>query len=451
MADVAQALTDSLTRNGAAAATGNQNMGGFRHLNVADAQAANEYATTGQVQNGSIVRCINEVNVGDNYSAQLPFGVTSFANGQMIVIKFPATNTGTTPTLNLNSTIALPILREDGSVIVVGDCRANVPSRLMFNNTSWLLLGAVVAASSVAGVTTFNGRAGAVTLITADVVNALGYTPVNKAGDTMTGRLTLSGDAVNALHAVTFQQLLAQIAAIPSGGVTSWNGRTGAVTLTGTDVVTALTYTPANAAGPFKPADGAVGAPAYSWASDAVTGFFKSVASRIDFASNSVLRMVFGARIGMHPTQFVSWAPDGTLGSWDIGLTRNAAGVVEVNDGNTAGVLRDLKARYATATAFTQVGQYGVPATTVDYNAGQHQYYPQTGNVTLNVTNIPIGSMLRLIVSGTNTGTITWTSTLPIWWPGGSIPSLVTGPQKFAMISFVNVSGGAYMANVAAY
>lgn len=42
-----------------------------------------------------------------------------------------------------------------------------------------------------AGVDSFNGRDGVVTLTNADVLAAIGYTPVNKAGDTMGGRLSL--------------------------------------------------------------------------------------------------------------------------------------------------------------------------------------------------------------------------------------------------------------------
>jgi len=54
--------------------------------------------------------------------------------------------------------------------------------------------GRVTAAASGAagGVTSFNTRTGAVTLTSSDVTTALGYTPVNKAGDTMTGNLTVS-------------------------------------------------------------------------------------------------------------------------------------------------------------------------------------------------------------------------------------------------------------------
>jgi len=43
------------------------------------------------------------------------------------------------------------------------------------------------------------------TLQSSDITTALGYTPVNKAGDTMTGSLTLNADPTNALHAATKQ------------------------------------------------------------------------------------------------------------------------------------------------------------------------------------------------------------------------------------------------------
>lgn len=56
--------------------------------------------------------------------------------------------------------------------------------------------GQITAAASVAiafPITSFNGRAGAITLNSGDVTTALGFTPVNKAGDTMTGALVTTG------------------------------------------------------------------------------------------------------------------------------------------------------------------------------------------------------------------------------------------------------------------
>lgn len=72
-------------------------------------------------------------------------------------------------------------------------------------NGSW---GALSSAYAI-NVTTFNGQAASYyTNITA----RLGYTPLDKAGGTMTGALTLNADAANALHAVPKQQLDAGLA-----------------------------------------------------------------------------------------------------------------------------------------------------------------------------------------------------------------------------------------------
>ncbi|MDR3445991.1 hypothetical protein [Dyella sp.] len=63
--------------------------------------------------------------------------------------------------------------------------------------------GQITAASSVAiafPITSFNGRAGAIVLNSSDVTTALGYTPVNKAGDTVTGTLILNNANAGALQ-----------------------------------------------------------------------------------------------------------------------------------------------------------------------------------------------------------------------------------------------------------
>lgn len=50
---------------------------------------------------------------------------------------------------------------------------------------------------SAAGVSSFNGRAGVVTLSSGDVTSALGFTPLSNAGDTITGPLVVSTGALN--------------------------------------------------------------------------------------------------------------------------------------------------------------------------------------------------------------------------------------------------------------
>jgi hypothetical protein len=66
----------------------------------------------------------------------------------------------------------------------------------------------IVEVGGGAGVLSFNSRTGAVTLTSGDVTTALGYTPVNRAGDTMTGTLNLqdtSGTASAMARYISFR------------------------------------------------------------------------------------------------------------------------------------------------------------------------------------------------------------------------------------------------------
>lgn len=95
----------------------------------------------------------------------------------------------------------------------------------VWNGSAWAIVG---------GVTSFNTRMGVVTLLSADVTTALGYTPVNKAGDTMSGLLVLSGDPVAALGATTKQYADTKVA--NAGGAPSiQEGLLGALPAAGTN------------------------------------------------------------------------------------------------------------------------------------------------------------------------------------------------------------------------
>lgn len=103
----------------------------------------------------------------------------------------------------------------------------------------------------VGGVTSFNTRTGAVTLSSGDVTTALTYTPANVVSPAFSGTPTsptpVFGDNSTKVATTAFVQNAVTSAVT---GVVSFNTRTGAVTLAGTDVTTALGYTPANVIGP---------------------------------------------------------------------------------------------------------------------------------------------------------------------------------------------------------
>lgn len=128
-------------------------------------------------------------------------------------------------------------------------------------------------ASTTAVVSSFNSRTGSVTLQSTDVTSALGYTPLSTAVtsfNSRTGGVTLTSSDVTSALGFTPASSSAVVTSLTAGtgitlsaatgaitisatgtvsGVSSFNTRTGAVTLSSTDVTTALTYTPASSNG----------------------------------------------------------------------------------------------------------------------------------------------------------------------------------------------------------
>ncbi len=125
-------------------------------------------------------------------------------------------------------------------------------------NTTQIATTAFVTSAvsaSVAGVASFNTRTGAVVLTSPDVTGALGYTPANTVSPTFSGAPTAPTPASgsNSTQIATTAFVAAAIAASGGGGssgVSSFNTRTGVVTLNGSDVTSALGYTPANTVSP---------------------------------------------------------------------------------------------------------------------------------------------------------------------------------------------------------
>lgn len=99
----------------------------------------------------------------------------------------------------------------DAQVSFYGNVLTNVVTNLQsnasisWNGNAWQLSNDGIVYYDIAvntgnaGVQTFNTRSGFVTLNSTDVTSALTYTPVNKAGDTMSGNLNMGGFTLNNL------------------------------------------------------------------------------------------------------------------------------------------------------------------------------------------------------------------------------------------------------------
>ena len=125
-----------------------------------------------------------------------------------------------------------------------------VPSNrtLTINGTSFDL-SADRSWTIASGVTSFNTRTGAITPTAGDYTTALVTEVTNLYYTDARARAAISLTTTGTSGSATYNNTTG-VLNIPAyqGGVTSFNTRTGAITLTSGDVTTALTYTPENAA-----------------------------------------------------------------------------------------------------------------------------------------------------------------------------------------------------------
>jgi hypothetical protein len=104
--------------------------------------------------------------------------------------------------------------------------------------------------AALVGVLSFNSRTGSVALTSSDVTGALGYAPVNRAGDTITGNLVVNGNlsAGGGVGAVYFQPVYFINDAFPASGTIEFlNGQSQRLTMTANTVITAINSIPQGA------------------------------------------------------------------------------------------------------------------------------------------------------------------------------------------------------------
>jgi hypothetical protein len=258
--------------------------------------------------------------------------------------------------------------------------------------------------AGVSAVNSVNGRTGAVTLISTDIANALGFTPL---GPNLTGPITSVGNATavasqtgtgttfamqaspnftdaplapTAAPGTNTTQLAttAFVAAAVSGavsGVASFNTRTGAVTLTSADVTGALAFTPLgpNLTGPITSSGNATAiaaqtgtgsvfvvqtSPALAGTPTAPTAAFGTNTTQIAstaFVQSAVVSSVSGV------ASFNTRSGAVTLTAADVSSVLNLTGPITT----TAGMATSIASQTGTGTTFAmQAGPTftGIPA-----------------------------------------------------------------------------------------
>lgn len=136
--DQAVALSNCVTRDGQSPALANIPMGGFKHTNVSDATAVNQYATWGQVQGGSANWAGTAGGTADALTLTVVPPISSYVAGQTFAFKAGSSaNTGPA-TINISG-LGAKDLESRGAPLVVGDIQPGMWYRITYDGTAFQL------------------------------------------------------------------------------------------------------------------------------------------------------------------------------------------------------------------------------------------------------------------------------------------------------------------------
>lgn len=218
--DLAAGINATLKKDGANTPTANLPMGGFRHTNVDEGEARNEYAAISQIQDGDL-HFGTDTGSANTYAVALTPAITAYTNGMRVIFRAGAANTGAS-TLNVSGVGAQSLVAADGTALSSGQISANMLIEAVYDVTAtdWIALnipGIATTAEAEAGT---NNTQVMTPLRTEEAINvqALRNDPVVSAGTSSAYTLTIpiEGDALSDNEIYQFQAHTDSV----SGGIT---------------------------------------------------------------------------------------------------------------------------------------------------------------------------------------------------------------------------------------
>jgi hypothetical protein len=161
MTDLATALTNSVAKDGQTTPAANLPMGGFRHTNVSNASARNQYAAAGQVQDGAFL-VLGGVSGTNTILASATPAITALVTGQTFRFQSVGENTGGV-TLAVDGLSAVSVMKYGAVALTTADIPSLGVAEVFYDGTHFQLLNPrpvdvvvpdeVVALTSVTGTT----------------------------------------------------------------------------------------------------------------------------------------------------------------------------------------------------------------------------------------------------------------------------------------------------------
>lgn len=150
MNDIAQALTDSINKDGTKSFAAAQSMGGNRLTSLGAATALTDAVQYSQVQKGNVSRAITVAGTVDAITLAFNPTITSLTTGQVIRWRSGGANTIAGATINVDSIGAVTVKKNPGAVdLAIGDLGvAGTENEATYNGTNWVLTTPTVGSGS---------------------------------------------------------------------------------------------------------------------------------------------------------------------------------------------------------------------------------------------------------------------------------------------------------------
>lgn len=150
MDDIAQALTDSINKDGTKAFAANQSMGSNKLTALAAGTALTDAANLSQVQKSNVAQATTVAGTVDAITLAFTPAITSYTSGMVVRFVSAGANTSTTPTANIDGLGAKTIKKNGGgAALVAGDIGVSGSvHELQYNGTDFILLNPILNLSS---------------------------------------------------------------------------------------------------------------------------------------------------------------------------------------------------------------------------------------------------------------------------------------------------------------
>lgn len=139
LSDIGTAITQSIANDGQTTPVANLPMATFRHTNVGNAVARNDYAAAGQVQDSSL-QWLTSVAGTNTITASIAPGPTAYVAGQTFRFVAAGANTGAT-TLNINGLGAKAITKNGTVAMVGGEIVSGATVEVIYDGTQFQMIG----------------------------------------------------------------------------------------------------------------------------------------------------------------------------------------------------------------------------------------------------------------------------------------------------------------------